>query len=873
MVRFSPRVKTFAAASLAGLAVIAAGVAAYTRHLAENQLRSVGIAQHEVLARTLSAALSREIDAALHSGRGLSSEELRRSEPVVALRSHLVDPLHGMKVVRIKIYDAEGRTVFSTDPSLIGEDQADNHGVRGALAGEVTAELVHKNTFNASDGVIENRDLLEVYVPIRTEAGDRIKGVFELYSDMTELLETIGDTQRLVLLGSLIISGVVFVPLLLLFRHVDITLQKEEAATERHLDELKEARSSLEQKVDERTRELALSERRFQDVADAAGEYIWETDADGRFIFVSDRITDVLGHAPADLIGHTPLELVPESEAPLLREKILSARDDTSFVELEHLSYTKDGRLVWLSESGLAVRDESGKFSGLRGAAHDITARKEAQEDLRKMSLAIEQGSEIVIITDLAGRIEYVNPIFCRIFGYESREVVGKTPSILRSGVQSDEVFRELWRALKAGDTWRGELCNRSKDGRLFWNLVSIFPLRDSDGEITHYVGLQTDITERKRSELALRESAARLRAVMNSVGDAIITSDAEGVIDMINPAAESLFGYEPGELIGERVERLMPAPYREKHSGYMNRYLTTGLASIIGVERREVTGLRKDGTEIPLELSVGEIVMDEDRRFVGVLRDLTDVKRAQLEVERARQQFFHREKITAMGHLAAGIVHEVGNPAAAISGAVRTLRHRVGGGAEGDNGVLAANLDLIEQQADRLAAITREISDLSRPRELKHTLLDLNQVIRSAVSLMRFDPRVQDAGLTVQLDPDLPALTASHDLLTQLVINLLLNAADACADVAEGRIEVSTARVGQRALLVVSDTGSGMDEATRAHALDPYFTTKGDDRGVGLGLALCRDIVDQHRGEIFLESLEGQGTTVRVLLPLEEES
>jgi signal transduction histidine kinase len=213
----------------------------------------------------------------------------------------------------------------------------------------------------------------------------------------------------------------------------------------------------------------------------------------------------------------------------------------------------------------------------------------------------------------------------------------------------------------------------------------------------------------------------------------------------------------------------------------------------------------------------------------------------------------------------------------AAISGAVRALRHRIEGDSSGrswsSDGVLAMNLDLIEQQSDRLAAITREISDFGRPRELEHTLLDLNQVIRSAVSIMRFDPRVQDAALSVRLDPELPALTASPDLLTQLVINLLLNAADACEGMAEGRIEIATAPAGHNALLVVSDSGVGMDEETMKHALDPYFTTKGGERGMGLGLSLCQDIVDEHHGKIILQSVQGQGTTVRVLLPLDEES
>jgi two-component system sensor kinase FixL len=387
-------------------------------------------------------------------------------------------------------------------------------------------------------------------------------------------------------------------------------------------------------------------------------------------------------------------------------------------------------------------------------------------------------------------------------------------------------------------------------------------------------VGLQSDINDRKRSEQALLASEARLRAVMDSVADAIVTSDAQGIIDMVNPAAERLFGFESGELVGADLRILMPSPYRDEHAAYMERYMSTGEGRIIGRTGREVTGRRRDGTEIPLELAVGEIRTGAERRFVGVLRDLTERKRAERELERARQQYFHREKIAAMGQLAAGIVHEVGNPAAAISGAVSALRQRVVGGKNGvaADAIVASNLELIAEQSDRLAAMTREISDFARPRETRRSLLDLNQIVRGAVSIMRFDPRVQDAELALDLDPELPALRASQDHLTQVVLNLVLNAADACEAKAEGdgRIQVRTCLADDRALLLVSDNGAGMDTETIRRAMDPYFSTKGLDRGMGLGLSLCHDIIEEHGGEISIQSMVGAGTTVRVLLPLD---
>jgi two-component system sensor kinase FixL len=871
------RVGRFAVASLLGMVIIGLVIALYSRDTAIKQLKSLGIGQHETLARTLMTALQRQIEPVLKLPADATPEALRQDPMVTNLRQYLVDPLVGMKVVRVKIYDRSGRTVFSTEASQIGEDASRNDAWTAALGGEVVAEMVHKNAFNVSDGIIEDRDLLETYVPVRERATGEVLGVFEVYTDMTGMVAQIDDLQRRVVITALLVVGTILTALVALFRRVDRELKVEQVAAARYLREVQDARENLEQRVSQRTHELAMSEQRFADVAEAAGEYIWETDATGRFTFVSDRVSTVLGYAPRELLGRAPMELAPEDDAALVRRHFADHGTDAPFAALEHRSYTHDGRLVWLSVSGVPVRDEHGVFLGHRGAAHDVSARKAAEQSLRKLSLVIEQSSEITIITDTRGVIEYVNPAFTAIFGYTAEEVLGKTPAVLRSGLVSDQTYGELWRTIRAGDTWRGEICNRAKDGSLFWNLVAIFPLRDEAGTITHFVGLQSDINERKRGEQALLTSEARLRAVMDSVDDAILTSDAQGIIDMVNPAAERLFGYERGELVGADLRMLMPSPYRDEHAAYMERYMTTGEARIIGRTGREVRGLRRDGTEIPLELAVAEIRTGAERRFVGVLRDLTERKRAERELERTRQQYFHREKIAAMGQLAAGIVHEVGNPAAAISGAVSALRHRQRSGKDGigTDATVVRNLDLIAEQSDRLAAMTREISDFARPRETRRSLLDLNQIVRGAVSIMRFDPRVQDAELVLDLDPELPALHASQDQLTQVVLNLVLNAADACEERADeaSRIDVRTLRADSGALLMVSDNGVGMDAETIQHAMDPYFSTKGQERGMGLGLALCHDIVTEHGGEISIQSMPGAGTTVRVRLLLDGEA
>ncbi|MCB1739783.1 MAG: PAS domain S-box protein [Gammaproteobacteria bacterium] len=867
------RLHRFGASAIAGLVVLGLSLGLLMRDMVSGELRSLGIEQNESMARSLAAAMFHHIEPVLEAAEsGLAGSSLRDDPRVTTLREYLVDPLGGMRVARIKIYSSNGLTIFSSDHHLVGESALSNDSYREALSGTTSSELVRQDEFNQSDGVLEERDLLESYVPLREPGSGRIVGVFELYTDLTALLLQIRRAQSTVLVSTLSLSAVLLTLLLYLYWRSESRLRREEHASERYLSALHEAHDTLEDRVKERTEALALSERRFQDIADAAGEFIWEVDTHGRFTFVSDRVRDVLGFEPEQLLGRTPLELAPAEDAERVREFMRKRGGGGPFKDLEHRSQTASGELIWLKVNGVPIRDLEGRDIGLRGASSDTTQSRLALDKLRKMSLAIEQSAELVIITDLHGVIEYVNPAFTSVTGYTAEEVIGNTPSVLRAAGQPQHRYTELWHTILAGEIWRGELCNRCKDGSTIWNLVSIFPLRNTQGEITHYVGLQTDITRRRTDEQALRTSESRLRALMDSVTDAIVTIDQRGVIEMANPAACELFGYAPTELLGRKVNMLMPQPYRSQHDHYLQRYMESSAAQVIGLRAREVEGLRKDGSVVPLELGIGVIRLEQQTGFVGVLRDLSERQRQARELEAARQNSFHREKMAAIGQLAAGIVHEVGNPAAAIFGAVRSLRGDLDGGGPGDPHAFVDSLDLIATQADRLVHMTREIADVARPRPVERSLLDLNQVVRSALNLVRYDARVQILRLEVKLDPGIPAVTGSADQLTQVILNLALNAAEAAVDCQRGKglIEISTGPGTGDVLLIVRDNGVGMDPMTLQQARSPYFSTKRQGGGMGLGLSLCDDIISQHGGEMRIESKPGEGTVVTVHLPVD---
>jgi len=247
------------------------------------------------------------------------------------------------------------------------------------------------------------------------------------------------------------------------------------------------------------------------------------------------------------------------------------------------------------------------------------------------------------------------------------------------------------------------------------------------------------------------------------------------------------------------------------------------------------------------------------------------DLRQRERQIERARHEQFHREKMAAVGSLAAQLAHEINNPIAAISGIASNMseiRHSH----DCPNQGLVCQPELILQQAKRISLITRQISEFSRPQPLEVELLDLNQLVRNTCNFVSYDRRFRSVDLEASLDSDLPAVRGVADHLTQVLMNVLINAADAFESMPPDyhrHIRVSSRASGEEVLLDVVDNGKGMDAATLAKAFDEYFSTKSIDRGSGLGLSLCRDLMREAGGSISLESSPGAGTRVHLALPL----
>ncbi|MDP1612843.1 MAG: response regulator [Sulfuritalea sp.] len=289
----------------------------------------------------------------------------------------------------------------------------------------------------------------------------------------------------------------------------------ELVATQTQLNLLNE---NLDRQVHERTSALRESEARFRNLVEATSDCIWETDENAVYTYANPRIQDILGYLPEEVIGKTAFDLMPAAEArrvAALLGPITAARE--SLINLENVNLHRDGHRVVLETNAVPIIDQDGQFRGYRGIDRDITERKAAQEQVRKLSLAVEQSLEAIVITDLDANIEYVNESFVRVTGYGREEAIGRNPRLLQSGNTPAATFVELWQTLTEGRPWQGELYNRKKDGSDYVEFAIITPLRQPDGTISHYVAVKEDITGKKRVSEELDAHRHHLEALVHS--------------------------------------------------------------------------------------------------------------------------------------------------------------------------------------------------------------------------------------------------------------------------------------------------------------------------------------------------------------------
>jgi PAS domain S-box-containing protein len=473
-----------------------------------------------------------------------------------------------------------------------------------------------------------------------------------------------------------------------------------------------------------------------------------------------------------------------------------------------------------------------------------------------------------VIIHDVDGRISYWTTGCERLYGWSREEAFGQVVHELLK-TEYPQPRSKIVAKLRKEGSWQGEIEHQKKDGSVV-SVSTLWVARKSEDDVIHAV-LQnnSDITGLKRAQDEIAAREAHLRSILDTVPEAMIVIDANGSVTSFSAAAAQLFGYRPEEVVGQNVKMLMPAPYRGEHDGYIGHYLRTGEARIIGYGR-VVKGLTKDGAIFPMELAVGEARSDGQRIFTGFIRDLTSRQKMEEELRQS-------QKMEAIGQLTGGLAHDFNNLLTVITGNLEMLEMSLK-----DSNQRELLKDAQDAAQDG-AKLTGQLLAFGRRQPLNPKPTDLAPLISNFSELLR-----RTLGESIELHI---RVTGSGNLcvvdapqLQNALLNLAINARDAMQrggkltiDISRTRLDVDYAqmypdiRTGRYVLVAVTDTGSGMSEEVRQRAFEPFFTTKPTGAGTGLGLSMVYGFVKQSGGNIQIYSELGQGTSVRIFLPLAE--
>ena len=362
---------------------------------------------------------------------------------------------------------------------------------------------------------------------------------------------------------------------------------------------------------------------------------------------------------------------------------------------------------------------------------------------------------------------------------------------------------------------------------------------------------------------------AEPLDALMDAAVDAIIIIDEVGAILRFNPAAEAMFGYAEAEVRGSNVSILMPEPTRSMHDGFLERYARVGQAAIIG-KGREETGLRRSGETFPMQLSIGEIREPDQHRYVGIIRDITEMREAQQQVRHLEEQLLHADRLVILGELTAGIAHEINQPLTAIAAyadAGCSIIDRFDAAPSAD---MRSICERIGGQARRAAEVVQRLRGLVRSGSASKARHDINQIIKNILLLFEFEAK--RTGTKIRFSPclSLQELYVDDIQIQQVMVNLVKNALDAIAETgrSDGQIDIRVGIDDTWAQVTVTDNGPGVAAEARAKLFDSFFTTK--PKGVGLGLSICKSIASAHGGALRHEQPAAGGSRFVLSLPLQ---
>jgi PAS domain S-box-containing protein len=610
---------------------------------------------------------------------------------------------------------------------------------------------------------------------------------------------------------------------------------------------------------------LRESEARINLAANAANLGLWIWDIPGDERWVTEKWRQLFGFVDSEPVTLDRfLQIVHPGDRERVKQVVQHVLEHGGEYEIEYRITRPDGSKRWILGHGSVELDEHAKPALARGVARDITKRKIAEEELR------ESEERFRTVADAAPVLIWMSgpDKLCTFFNKGWLEFTGRTAEQeLGNGwaesVHSDDLEHCLEIYESSFDAWQPftmEYRLRRNDGEYRWVLDSGTPRFADDGAFLGYIGSCIDITEQKRAE-------EKFRLVLDAVPNAMIMADSAGVITFASASATTVFGYSLSELIGRPIETLIPERFRNRHVGYREGYLSHPSSRAMGVGR-DLFGLRKDGSEFPVEVGLSPIPTTEGLFILASLIDITARKQAELEHQRQNLELARVGRVVLMGELAASLAHEINNPIGAMV-ANASAGQRVIAAGKIETKELTELLADIVADGRRAGEIIQGIRNMVRKGKARRDLVQIERIIHELLRVVHADAIGREIKVTAKVDSDLGQVWGDPVQLLQVLLNLAINSFEAMSVIPPGgrRLVIRAGRSENGDILVsVRDSGPGFPGGIAEQLFEPFFSTKAEGTGMGLGIA--RSIIEAHDGTLSGENCDGGGACFTVRLP-----
>lgn len=643
---------------------------------------------------------------------------------------------------------------------------------------------------------------------------------------------------------------------------------------------------------------LRVSEEHLQNILESNPCGILLVDENRNLTYFNSAAADILGIEQDRMLGRSYKSLedewnffttdgirIPSKDLPW--ERVL--RSGETLRDHEFCIKHSGGDQSVLSVNSAPLESPDGRIIGAVSSFFDISERrKEEFLTLQKLFLAAQQSPITVMITDTDHHVEYVNPAHERMTGYPPEEVIGKRIHTLFDG--TPDIFGEIVTALQEGVRWSGVQQSTRKDGELRWESVGVSSIRDQDGGISHYLWVREDITERHQVERELRESEERFRQIFEQNEEPVIIFRA-GTTEILdaNPAAVELYGFPLEMLKGNGPSLFLLPGDRDRFAGWI-----CGIRSDRPLSVDLTTQVKRDGSRILVSVRGKTIWLRDGVVSYCTFRDITSRIQAEESAKSRQAQLIHASRMASVGTMVSGVAHEINNPnnlimfnapmlRAVWNDSEKILSRRfeeegdftIGGVPYSEmRGIIPQLFDGISEASQRIKNIVVNLKDFSRQEKADvECMINANEIVKAAIGIINHQILKGTRNFRVEYGSPPPRVNGCAQQLEQVVINLILNALDSLPGPGNGiRVATVNRRETGRVEIVVEDEGHGMSEEVIGRVTEPFFSTKTENGGLGLGLSLSSAIVQEHQGQMVFESEVGKGTTVRVILPASEE-